>query len=81
MLPMLAMLVAGFVSRQQGAGPGPSAPQGGELGDLLGGLLGGGAPGGAMPGGSAPGLGSLLDLNGDGNALDDILRMASRAMR
>jgi hypothetical protein len=71
MLPMLAMLVAGFVSRQQGAGPGPSAPQGGELGDLLGGLLGGGAPG----------LGSLLDLNGDGNALDDILRMASRAMR
>jgi len=81
MLPMLAMLVAGFMSRQQGAGAAPSVAQGGELGDLLGGLLGGGVPGGAIPGRTAPDLGSLLDLNGDGNALDDILRMAGRAMR
>jgi hypothetical protein len=27
------------------------------------------------------GLGSLLDLNGDGNPLDDILRMAGSALR
>jgi hypothetical protein len=85
MLPMLAMLVAGFMAKQQGtdAGMQPAAPSGGGLGDLLGGLLGGGratGAGNAMPGGM-PGLGSLLDLNGDGNALDDILRMAGKAMR
>jgi len=84
MLPMLAMLVAGFMAKQQGAGEqAPAAPSGGGLGDLLGGLLGGGRSAGAssaMPGG-APSLGSLLDLNGDGNALDDILRMAGKAMR
>ena len=86
MLPMLAMLVAGFMAKQQnaGGGAGPGAPAGGGLGGLLGGLLGAGGTGGgsgAMTGGSAPGLGSLLDLNGDGNALDDILRMAGKAMR
>jgi hypothetical protein len=86
MLPMLAMLVAGFMAKQQGAGAEaqPAAPSGGGLGDLLGGLLGGGGASGAsgaMPGGAAPGLGALLDLNGDGNPLDDILRMAGKAMR
>jgi hypothetical protein len=85
MLPMLAMLIAGFMAKQQGAGvEAPrAAPSGGGLGDLLGGLLGGGRAGGASSAmaGGAPGLGSLLDLNGDGNALDDILRMAGKAMR
>jgi len=84
MLPMLAMLVAGFMAKQQSAGAQApqAAPSAGPLGDLLGGLLGGGAPGatGAMPGGLS-GLGSLLDMNGDGNPLDDILRMAGKAMR
>ncbi|MGB3427300.1 MAG: DUF937 domain-containing protein [Burkholderiaceae bacterium] len=86
MLPMLAMLVAGFMAKQQSASAAsaPAAPAGGGLGGLLGGLLGGGGVGagsGAMPGGTASGLGSLLDLNGDGNPLDDILRMAGKAMR
>jgi hypothetical protein len=100
MLPLLAMLVTGFLARQQGASPTaptsmpsmpslpatpstPSLPPDGGLGDLMGSLLaGGGAPAGrAVPGGAAPGLGSLLDLNGDGNPLDDILRLAGRAMR
>jgi hypothetical protein len=80
MLPMLAMLVAGFMAKQQGATAQPT-PSGGGLGDLLGGLLGGQAAGGAMPGGTSPGLGSLLDLNGDGNPLDDILGLAGKAMR
>ncbi|HEY0858112.1 MAG TPA: DUF937 domain-containing protein [Albitalea sp.] len=80
MLPMLAMLVAGFMAKQGGASqPGSPAPGGGGLGDLLGGLLGGRA--GGMPGGGSPGLASMLDMNGDGNALDDILRMAGKAMR
>lgn len=102
MLPMLAMLAAGFMAKQSAgaaaAQPGPqSAPPAGPLGDLLGGLLGGGAFGGGPGGGGAlgggalgggapmpgglSGLGALLDLNGDGNALDDILRMAGKAMR
>jgi hypothetical protein len=77
MLPMLGMLVAGYMARQQGgaAMPGGSGAADG-LGGLLGGLLGGRA-GGAGSGG----LGGLLDMNGDGNALDDILNMAGRAMR
>lgn len=85
MLPMLAMLVAGFMAKQQSAGTQATqaVPSAGPLGDLLGGLLGGGgAPGatGAMPSGLS-GLGALLDMNGDGNPLDDILRMASKGMR
>lgn len=79
MLPMLAMLVTGFMAKGGAAGDAPAAPTGGGgLGDLLGGLLGG--AGGARAG-AAPGLGGMLDMNGDGNALDDILRLAGRALR
>jgi len=80
MLPMLAMLVAGFMAKQQGAAAvteGSETTPGGGLGDLLGGLLGGRPGAAAAPGG----LASMLDFNGDGNALDDILRMAGKAMR
>lgn len=81
MLPMLAMLVAGFMAKQQGAGAArqTSPAGGGGLGDLLGGLLGGQA--GGQAGGATAGLGSLLDLNGDGNPLDDIMRMAGKLMK
>jgi hypothetical protein len=78
MLPMLAMLVTGFMSRGQGGGFGapPSSGEGG-LGGMLGGMLGGvlGGGGGASAGGSLPGLASMLDMDGDGNPLDDILGM------
>jgi hypothetical protein len=73
MLPMLAMLVGGVMAKQ-GASPGASA--GGGLGDLLGGLMGGGQTAG-QPGG----LASMLDLDGDGNPLDDIMGMAGRFLR
>ena len=75
MLPMLAMLVAGYMAKQRGAATAPesSRSSAGGLGDLLGSMLGGGA--------SGSGLGSLLDLNRDGNPLDDILRMAGKALR
>jgi hypothetical protein len=46
---------------------------------MLGGLLRGGGAGAG--GGLGGGLASILDQNGDGNALDDILRMAGKAMR
>jgi hypothetical protein len=79
MLPILAMLVAGYMSRQHGqAGQQPASA--GGLGGLLGGLLGGGAAG--TPGSAAQGgLASMLDLNHDGNPLDDILGMAGKLMR
>ena len=81
MLPMLAMLVTGFMAKQGGGGAAP-ASAGGGLGDLLGGLMGGGASRSAPPAsGASGGLGSLLDLDGDGNALDDILGMAGKLMR
>ena len=81
MLPMLAMLVTGFMAKQGGGG-GAQASAGGGLGGLLGGLMGGGANRSAAPAaGSSGGLGSLLDLDGDGNALDDILGMAGKLMR
>ncbi len=64
MLPILAMLVTGYMARQRNAG---DAPAPGAMGSSSGGL-------GSLLGGVA----SMLDLNGDGNPLDDILRMANR---
>ena len=76
MLPMLAMLVAGFLAKQRGGAATQLASAGGGLGGLLGGLMGGQAGGG-----TTTGLTSLLDLDGDGNALDDILQMVGKGMR
>ena len=76
MLPMLAMLVSGLMAKQGATGASTQAsPAAGGLDDLLGGLLGGGQSSGAS------GLVAMLDLDGDGNPLDDILEMAGKAMR
>ena len=77
MLPILAMLVAGYMAKQSG---GASAGGGGGLGGILGGLLGGGQSSNAGSMAGAGGLGSMLDFDGDGNPLDDILGMAGKAM-
>lgn len=69
MLPLLAMLVTGYLARKRSSAAPAQAPSGGGgggLGGLLGGLLGGG------------GLGSLFGGSGGGNPLDDILRQAGR---
>jgi hypothetical protein len=91
MLPILAMLVAGYMAKQ-GGGAGESGGslggmlggllgggQGGGLGNVLGGMLGGGQPQ-ASPGsgGGLGGLANMLDLDGDGNPLDDIIGMAGK---
>jgi hypothetical protein len=84
MLPMLAMLVGGYMAKQRGAGDAAQpSPAAGGLGGVLGNLFGGQAAGAgnATPGAAAPGLASMLDLNGDGNPLDDIMRMAGKALR
>lgn len=95
MLPMLAMLVAGYMAKQSGSSGAvdTQAAGAGGLGGLLGGLLGGGTAGTSAgaggdhrpdttsASGGFGGLASLLDANGDGNALDDILRMAGKTLR
>lgn len=84
MLPMLAMVAAGYMAKQRGgnsaapAAGGMASGMGGGLGGMLGGLLGG-QTGGAS--GGAGGLAGMLDMNNDGNMLDDIMRMAGKAMK
>jgi hypothetical protein len=71
MLPMLAMLVAGFMAKQQRSAPADlQSSAGGGLGGALGGLLGG-----------QGGIGAMLDMDRDGNPLDDILRGAGKIFR
>ena len=95
MLPILAMLVAGYLSRQAGNAPGQAGGGdqgggglGGMLGSVLGSVLGGGAraaPAGGGTGGALGGLlGSLLGggtTSGGGNALDQIIGMAGKLTR
>ena len=81
MLPILAMLVAGYMAKQRGAGDAsPLSASGGGLGILLGGLLNG-RGGKETPGSAMTGLASMLDLDGDGNPLDDILQIVGKTMR
>lgn len=73
MLPLLAMAVSGYLASRSGAG--------GAQGQMLQGQMlqgAGGQRGGSEGGG---GLLGLLDMDGDGNPLDDILRMAGRFRR
>ncbi len=95
MLPILAMLVAGYLAKQSGG------QESGGLGGLIGGMLGGGQSGGGLGGmlgnvlggalgggqqaapasGGLGGLASMLDMDGDGNPLDDIIGMAGKFAR
>lgn len=92
MLPILAMLAAGYLAKQGGQQQGEGGGLGGLIGGMLGGsgglggvlgnVLGGGTnSGGGAPAGGLGGLGQLIDLNGDGNPLDDIIGMAGKLAR
>jgi hypothetical protein len=83
MLPILAMMVAGYMAKQGGGGaPAGQADGVGGLGGLLGQLAGGAQQLGATRLQSrGGGLASMLDLDGDGNPLDDIIGMAQKLMR
>ncbi len=86
MLPMVAMMVAGYMAKGGGSPAQAAQPQsggglGGMLGGLLGGLMGGGGAPAASGGGGMGGLASMIDMNGDGNPLDDIMRMAGKVMK
>ena len=76
MLPIVAMLAAGYMAKQGGRSAGAGMGAEGGLGGLLGGLLGGG-----RGSGGAGGLVGMLDADGDGNPLDDILGMMGGGRR
>lgn len=80
MLPMLGMLVAGYMSKQ-GAAPQPAAAPASGLGDMLGNMLGGRGAGRPAARGGAGGLADMLDLDGDGNPLNDVLGMLGKLKR
>lgn len=82
MLPIVAMLVTGYMANQRGTEVAAQAtPGGGGLGEVLGSLLGRKAGVDAASAAAAPSLSSMLDLNGDGNPLDDILRLVGKVLR
>lgn len=71
MLPILTMMVTGYMSKQTA----PETGNGGMLGGLVSGLLGKKDAGSKNAG---SGLLSLIDMDGDGNPLDDILRLMGK---
>ncbi len=75
MLPLLAMVVGGFIAKQSGArnAEGAGATESGGLGGLLGSLFGDGQRAGTVQQPQGGGLESLLGFGGGSNALDDIL--------
>ena len=80
MLPILAMLVAGYLAKQSG-GAGTGGGLGGMLGNILGGALGGGGQQQSSAGGGWGSIGSMLDMDGDGNPLDDIIGRGGKFAR
>jgi hypothetical protein len=86
MLPLIAMAVAGYMANHAGGAQAAPAQQesGGGLGGMLGGVLGGLMGGGQQAAAPAPGLGGLgglLDMDHDGNPLNDLLGMAGKLVR
>lgn len=68
MLPILAMLVGGYMAARAGG----SGTEGSGGLDGLGAILGGG---------QGRGLAEMLDMDGDGNPLDDLIGMAGKLLR
>jgi hypothetical protein len=94
MLPILSMLVGGYLSHQASSGTitkdvmvAQDNSEGGlgvMLGSILGSVLGGVQSSHATSSGgmaSLGGLASMLDMNKDGNPLDDIISMAGKLRR
>ena len=69
LLPIVAMMAAGFMAKQHSSGAAQPSTGGGGLGGLLGGLLGGGHASQPQQGGIA------------GNPLNDLLGMAGKLLR
>lgn len=77
MLPMLGMLVAGYMSKQGGAASQQAQDPTGALGSMLGGRRTAQSAGRSGAGGIA----DMLDLDGDGNPLNDVMGMLGKLRR
>lgn len=71
MLPMLGMLVAGYMSKQGGAAPQASQDPANALASMFGGQ-------GAGQSSGAGGIAGMLDMDGDGNPLNDVMGMLGK---
>ncbi len=78
MLPMIAMAAAGFIAKQASAEPAGDGIGGGSSGGLLGSVVSALTGGRPQGGGGLGGIARLIDLDGDGNPLNDNLRMVKR---
>ena len=85
LMPMLATLASGALAHgaANGVNAAPAAAEGGGIGGMLSGMLGrmtggGAAAGTGTPGGAAGTLLGMLDLNKDGNPMDDIMGMLGK---
>lgn len=90
MLPIVAMMAAGAMTKNANAGGlgnligaamgglGGNGGGGGMLGNVLGAAMGGGQQGAPAGAGALGGLANMLDMNGDGNPLNDIMGMLGR---
>ncbi|MFQ3595757.1 MAG: DUF937 domain-containing protein [Sphingomonadaceae bacterium] len=74
MLPMVAMAAAGFMAKQASAAPAAGGGAGGMLGQVVSALTGGGR----QQAGGVGNLMQLLDMDGDGNPLNDVMRLMKR---
>jgi hypothetical protein len=73
MFPLLAMVAAGYMAKQQSAAPASGGSSGG-LGGLLGGMFGGRQSADS----SADDLGGLLNMGAQRNPLDEIMGRLGR---
>ncbi len=78
MLPMLGMLVAGYMSKQGATAPEATQAKAGGLGAMRGSIGGKQTSAGRSSGG---GIAGLLDMDGDGNALNDVMGMLAKLRR
>jgi len=80
MLPVIAAMAAGALAKGASASPAGQAGGGGLLGSVLG-MVASAAGGQAATGQQAGGLGglaSMLDMDGDGNPLNDVMGMLGK---
>lgn len=76
----LGDLIGGALGGGQASGGQSSGGLGGMLGNVIGGMMGGGQSAAPAAGGLG-GLANMLDFDGDGNPLDDIIGMAGKLSR
>ncbi|MEM6640660.1 MAG: DUF937 domain-containing protein [Pseudomonadota bacterium] len=80
MLPMVAAMAMGGMSKQVQGQSQTGASQGGGLGDMIGGALGSLTGGGNSGGGIGGMLNQFLDGDKDGSVLDDVMGFARKLM-